>query len=718
MHDIKRRGFLRLGFAFSTVPITGCGGGAAGGVGEAAPAPIAASPPPAVAASAAPAPVAAPAPGPAATGSMAFSLLTTAAADAAPFCIGFTFRKGDVPSAQSVVGDIAHLQVTPKNRWPDGSLKFAVVAGRAALAANTTSTIALRAGSAAPGVDLTLADLKAAGVTAAVDGAAFGAASWAGTAWDAPFSNWISGPEMSSWIYRKPVGSDAHLVAWLEVRLYAGGAVEVLPWIENGYLKVANPVNKAAVFSFSLGGVLRFSAAIDLPARARTPLLSGAALSHWLGADPAIAARHDVDYLQATEAVPAYRAVVAPDSALVTGLVATYEPLQKGNFDYNADTMSSGGYASPIGLLPQHDALYLVANSMSIGAAVQRNGYGAGRYPVHYRDEATNRPLRFSAHATTSTNYSSTGSYPARATGTAAAQWDVAHSPSVGYMAYLLSGRYFFMEEVQFAATGNYLFSTDGVRNGADGWFEPVPGGVQVRQCAWAFRTLAQALAVTPDGDATMQGEFKASVEANIARFHSRYVAASNNPFGMIEPDYDYGVPGVYMAAGWMQDFFTAAYGYALAMGLPISATAQTQLAAFFAWKAQSIIGRLGSSADYWYLNAATYNVAVAPSDTPNFGAGTGPWYSSWKQIYDATAAAAASGQQAAFGTTEGRLSAEILPGADSMWGNLQPAIAYAVRHGVAGAAAAYQRMTSASNWPALAAQLNAVPVWSVKPLQ
>ena len=30
--------------------------------------------------------------------------------------------------------------------------------------------------------------------------------------------------------YRRPIGSDAHLVAWLEVRLYAGGAVEVLPW--------------------------------------------------------------------------------------------------------------------------------------------------------------------------------------------------------------------------------------------------------------------------------------------------------------------------------------------------------------------------------------------------------------------------------------------------------------------------------------------------------
>ena len=32
---------------------------------------------------------------------------------------------------------------------------------------------------------------------------------------------------MSSWVYRKQVGSDAHLVAWMEVRLYVAGAVEL-----------------------------------------------------------------------------------------------------------------------------------------------------------------------------------------------------------------------------------------------------------------------------------------------------------------------------------------------------------------------------------------------------------------------------------------------------------------------------------------------------------
>ena len=44
-------------------------------------------------------------------------------------------------------------------------------------------------------------------------------------------------------MYRKQVGTDAHLVAWLEVRLFPGGLVEILPSIENGYLLVTGPTS-------------------------------------------------------------------------------------------------------------------------------------------------------------------------------------------------------------------------------------------------------------------------------------------------------------------------------------------------------------------------------------------------------------------------------------------------------------------------------------------
>ena len=88
----------------------------------------------------------------------------------------------------------------------------------------------------------------------------------------------------------------------------ASGAVEVLPWVENGYINVAGPTNKSATYGFSLGGSSRFSAAIDLKHHQRLVLVSGTALSHWLGTDPGVVPRHDPAYLMATEMVPTYRA--------------------------------------------------------------------------------------------------------------------------------------------------------------------------------------------------------------------------------------------------------------------------------------------------------------------------------------------------------------------------------------------------------------------------
>src|SRR5262245_2328651 len=64
-----------------------------------------------------------------------------------PFTFGQAFAQGDVPSGSNLVGSIAALQVVAKNRWPDGSLKFAIVSGRTTLAANVPSTISLSLGS-------------------------------------------------------------------------------------------------------------------------------------------------------------------------------------------------------------------------------------------------------------------------------------------------------------------------------------------------------------------------------------------------------------------------------------------------------------------------------------------------------------------------------------------------------------------------------------------
>ena len=653
-----------------------------------------------------------------------FTVTGTTTARSAPYCLGQAFRRGDVPAKKTVTGNAGSLQVIAKNYWPDGSLKFAIIAGATSITAGTAATVGLYLVDAPATVAaaLTTAKLRATDVVASVGCGAYGTVSWSGADWDAPFQSWVSGPVMSSWIYRKPVGSDNHLVAWLEVRLWASGAVEVLPWIENGYLRVAAPTNKSATFTFTLGATQRFSSAIDLKHHQRTPLISGTALSYWLGTDPGVIARPSSAYLQATELVPSYQAKVDPSAPVLSTLVTSYQPLQAGNFNYDTDSMASSGYQDPIGLLPQHDVLFLTSDAPATYAAVVRNGFSAGRWGTHYRDETTNRPLRFSSYPTLNiggyqgfkdTGGSTTGSYTPTPSGGNAPQWDVAHSPSVGYLAYLITGRWYFMEEVQFVTTANYLGNGDNavLRNGSKGLVQPCTDCWQTRSTAWDWRARVQALCVTPDDDTALRSEFIASVEANIEHFHGRYVAKPNNPFGWIMPGETYnGTTRV--GSPWQQDFVTAAFGFSLSLGLPVSAAAATKLSEFFQWKARSVVRRLGTKDAFWYINATPYNVMISPVAVPDYVNGTGPWYASDAEVYNATYATSPTW----FGKTEGVLAGEIMPGERAMWGNLIPAIAYAVRHGVPGAADAYARLLAASNWPQLRDAFNTRPVWSVQP--
>ena len=115
-------------------------------------------------------------------------------------------------------------------------------------------------------------------------------------------------------------------------------------------------------------------------------------------------------------------------------------------------------------------------------------------------------------------------------------------------------------------------------------------------------------------------------------------------------------------------------------------------------------------TSEFNFNDAAQYTVAVAASDTADWANGTGPWYPDWGAIYKATLGKDNSVVEA------GQLRGAYFPDPSSYWGNLQPALSYAVEHAAAGAAEAYQRMTTASNWPAFVALCGDAPVWSVRP--
>lgn len=652
--------------------------------------------------------------------------MSTEGGASVPFAFGQAFRKGDVPSGATVTADgVSDFQVTVKNRWRDGSVKFALLAGRVALTPNAARAITLRsAASGATGVALTTADLKATGVETSISFTPHGTVSWSGADWDTPFITWAQGPQMSSWIYRKPIGSDAHLVGWIEVRLYAGGSVEVVPWIENGYLLKPAPGERSGTASFTLGGTRRFDAPITLYNHTRTYLGSGTTFSHWLGNSPSLTVRHDTNYLMATRLVPNYVAVTGPSSPLWSGTTTSFTPLAQHDFP---STMGNAGYHKSIGPLPEWDVAYLTSGGdPRAWRAVQVHGYAAGRYGYHLRDETTNRAVRSSMYPTLvlgtgmnipDTGASTTNRYTPTPSGGAPAKYTPSHGPSIGFMAYLLTARWYFIDEMQLLAGAMSLKDDDAGRLGGQGVINGSSAAWQTRGSAWALRDLMLAAAMTADDDAPMKTELVAKVQANIDFYHARHVAQPSNPLGVVQPSGNYSPgSGRYEQGLWQDDFLTGIWGWLKDVEVH-SAAYDAKLDAWLAYKYRSPVGRLGdgSAGTYCYRRATPYQAPIAPSETPNWNSGGGPWYSGWGQVYavlgypnDCAASTALVGDGVG------------LPGPgefpDAYWANFHPAIAYAVDHGAAGALDAYRRMVSASNYAAGAAGFNDRPVWSVRP--
>lgn len=661
--------------------------------------------------------------------------LTSTTSGTKPFTIGHAFKQGGVPSGSTVSANVTDFQAVIKNAWPDGSAKFAILSGRASLPANTPLTVTLSVASIPGGTALTESDLLNTGVTASIQYGAtctvnlsslIGTTSTlsAGRMTAGRVRTWASGPVMSNWIYYSRCGSDAHLSVWFDVRLYSSGEVEIVPWIENATLNIASPTSKTGTATFTMNGTTRYTGSLPMAHHTRAVLASGTTLSHWSGADPAVTPKHDVTYFQSTKMVPSYYGTTAAGSALWGRVASSYTPFTEAQIPYSG--MSGAGYGNWIGLIPEWEAAYLTSGGdprAYTGSII--NQYAVGGHGIYYRDETTNQPMRFSSYPNlvinssgttnwTSTGASSTDSYTPTPTGTLPGNWDVAHHPALGYFTYLLTGRFYFLENLQFSSAGNFIINTDTNRQFTAGIMLGHVGALTLRGAAWALRDLAMAAAVTPDGE-TLRTEFLNSYASNINYYHTIYVAQPNNTQGHVEPYDKYDQPtSTWRHSTFMDDFFTMSVGMGLDIVTGLSGTNQTKLSTFFAWKALAVIGRLGGTGatEFYFADAAnSYTLPWSPSNSANFSSGTGPWYATWGAVYDAE-----YGSPHPRLPVDGNLRGGYFPDGTSFWGNLQPAIAYAVSHGVTGALAGYNRMIGAGNWSSILATWNNDPIWGVKP--
>jgi hypothetical protein len=573
-----------------------------------------------------------------------------------PVTFGQVFRPGDVPVYGGIAPVLADgtpipFQLDIKATHPDGSVRhgiFSLLLPQ--LSAGKSQVLKLvKTEAPAPKTSNELpAALLNAGFTASVNlniGGKVYSASADELLRGGKYTTWLSGPVADEWLVSAPLKSadgveHPHLTARFAIRTYPKiNKARVDVTIENDWAYEPAPQNFTYDAEILVGG---------------KSVYSKAGLTHfhharwrkvfWWGVEPQVDVKHDVAYLVASKAVPSYDTSIAVSAVALSNLKQRWDAKDTGPMGpgivYTA--MPGTGGRPDIGPLPQWAALYLLSMDLTAKKITLGVGDLAGSWPIHYRDKVTGRPVSLNDHAymtllghpgdavnpvTKQNDY-----FPACGGNCSTAPYnyqpDSAHEPSLAYLPYLITGDYYYLEELQFWANWNMLQANPSYR----GFEKGLVKNDQVRGQAWSMRTLGQTAYITPDSD-PMKQYFVDRVGYNLAFYNDTYTKGNPNQLGVLDGSGDHGFAAVlYITAAsttdrtgvapWQDDFFTWSAGYLGDLGF---ADAKPLLA----WKAKFPIGRM-MAPGYCWIDGATYALAVRPNSSS-------PLYSTLAEAYQAT---------------------------------------------------------------------------------
>jgi hypothetical protein len=622
-----------------------------------------------------------------------------------PISFGQVFKAGDVPAAVYLAARTAGaggvsipIQVDRKATHLDGSLRHAVVSTiLPSLGANERKTIELVSSYTPPasgGVRATdlLATSFDAVVSLTVGGTVYSAS--ARDLLNDASPTWIAGPLVTEWMLSAPVrsGNTQHpsLTARFHIRAYTGlSRVRVDVTVENAKVTAVNP---------DLPSNVSYNASIRI-AGAEVYTLSNFTHYHharwrkifwWgTGGEPKVHVAHDKAYLIATGAVPSYDQTIAiPDSTLQDEASEwASAPKNPGQVGVLNPYMPNVGGRADIGHLPRFAARYILTMerpaSRARVAKESTLGHGdlAGSWPIHLRDSATDMPIQITANGG---NLYWTGA----TTGTPMTP-DDAHQPSLAYLPYLVTGDYYYMEEMQFWATWNWVSYAPSLRGYDRGYFS---GGRETRGHAWALRNLGHAAYATPDAH-PMKAYFVERVGNALAWYNTNFTDnAGANRLGWMS---GFAATGDYdpVWSSFEDDFFTHTVGWLWNLGFGNNARR------LLYWKSKYSVGFM-TDPGYCWIFASAYRKVV--------GSG-GSYFTTFADMYVPTLQNTSNGYGAAVGTACGSaaMGSAVGQAAGEMvqdyWPFSYPSVMYgalavAIDAGYPNAEAAYDRLAGRTN--------------------
>jgi len=626
----------------------------------------------------------------------------TVALTSAPVTFGQVFAVGHMKTTDVLVGrlddnTLVPLQVDIKARHGDGSVRHAIISAIVPnLAANATLTMALaKNATATAAATVVPTDLLAQGFTASTSATINGVkytASVDTLLKAGAKATWLSGNVANEWHVSAPLTTAAgvahpHLTARFAVRYYSAvkkARVDVT--LENNWAFEPNPADFKYDTEVTVGGKVVFTKASlvhSTHARWRKTFW-------WGGDEPAINPMLNIPYLIATRAVPNYDQTVGILPSLLTDLAtsaksATMEPMGSGLW---TTYMPMTGAHEDIGLLPSFAATYLLTMDKGAREATLRSSDLAGSFSSHYRDKKTDRPvsLKNFPYMTINGNYGDTWN-PATNQMEAFASCsncgspfthDLPHQPSMAYLPYLVTGDYYYLEELQFWAMFNTFSSNPNYR----GFDKGILSSEQTRGQAWGLRTLADAAYITPDAD-VLKADLNYFLDSNLDWYNATYTNnKSANKLGVIVNGYAYSYSANTGIAPWQDDFFTSAVGHTADLGY-------AKASALLAWKSKFPVGRMTDPGVCW-VDAAIYILNIRPTENSAV-------YGTLAEAYTLTRGApfmalpcGGMAMETIMGGKAVNDMAQISDGNMGYPSNLQPALAYSVDSGNPSAKAAW----------------------------
>jgi hypothetical protein len=686
--------------------------------------------------------------------------LTSTSSGTLPFTVGVAFNDGDIPSGNYIVPSVSgttlsSYQVTVKRTWNDGSVKHAIISGYYSSTANTSTTVSISTSTTAPSYSVsnvygTSGSAVTVGTVSSTSAATPGGTVTLNTSTGTLLRTWITGPVMTEKHYRYAVSGYSSMQVIFYVRQYANGEQWARAVVENGTIDQATS-DQSYVPTVTIGGNTIWNnggSSYTHYANTRYSLTGWATSS---STSVSVTPAHDTAYLMnTTKLVPNYWQRNPSSTVLQSWLVGTYTPGSSGNWN---TTMGNTGFQADIGILPNHEALYLTSEGSSSGsnpgyadkyayASLIANTEAINSFAMTWNDSTTHLPIQI--HSWGSTAINSGGGCPIDSPAAGSLEWDYNHQPSAGYLAYLVTGDYYYLETLEDQALLSYLCTSTapyfgtGTGTGVNRQLSSAQRGV-----AWAGRTVGQAVAIAPNQPSTdpVITDLSSLLSNNINVWLNR-ANTYNNPTGIFYV-YDQMGPGScpYDApdpsgaiAPWMHNFWAQAYSYISDIEpLPGNMTNLISLRGILDRVPVGLLGSNGSS-NFCFTNASTYTIVLVPLGTDPLPSGCTMendcddlpcYYTSWGAIWTATYGSA----NTSCGNTLQGTSGSYPGIPEGYWGNLLPAIAYAAEHGSSGAAAAWGRLTGASNWSGFQSaadpgcgigncDFNDIPIWGIYPRQ